>query len=165
MERTKNKPLLNSYQTKIMEIKVETASIRLLDSLYRIEEQCFDEEAFSKRQIAYLLTDYNTIALVAKANTDIAGFIIAQVEADEVEYGHIVTLNVSENHRHRGVATRLLQEMGDLLKQRGISEIRLEVREDNHAAIKLYHKLGYQTMCKLERYYGKKHGLYLKKVF
>jgi ribosomal-protein-alanine N-acetyltransferase len=150
MERTKNKPLLNSYQTKIMEIKVETASIRLLDSLYRIEEQCFDEEAFSKRQIAYLLTDYNTIALVAKANTDIAGFIIAQV---------------SENHRHRGVATRLLQEMGDLLKQRGISEIRLEVREDNHAAIKLYHKLGYQTMCKLERYYGKKHGLYLKKVF
>jgi ribosomal-protein-alanine N-acetyltransferase len=147
-----------------MAVKVETASIRLLDALYKIEAQCFDEEAFSKRQIAYLLTDYNTIALVAKVSADITGFIIAQVETDEIEYGHIITLNVAQNYRHRGVATRLLEEMGDLLKQRGIREIRLEVREDNHAAIKLYHKLGYQTMCKLERYYGKKHGLYLKKA-
>jgi ribosomal-protein-alanine N-acetyltransferase len=147
-----------------MEFKIETASIRLLDELYKIEEQCFDEEAFSKRQIAYLLTDYNTIALTAKANTDIAGFIIAQVETDDTDYGHIITLNIAQNYRHRGVATRLLQEMGDLLKQRGISECRLEVREDNHAAIKLYHKLGYQTVCKLDRYYGKNHGLYLKKA-
>lgn len=147
-----------------MEFKIETASIRLLDELYRIEEQCFDEEAFSKRQIAYLLTDYNTIALTAKANTDIAGFIIAQIETDDTDYGHIITLNVAQNYRHKGVATRLLQEMGDLLKQRSISECRLEVREDNHAAIKLYHKLGYQTICKLDRYYGKSHGLYLKKT-
>ena len=59
-----------------MEIKIESASIRLLDKLYEIEEQCFDQEAFTKRQISYLLTDYNTIALVAKVNSDIAGFII-----------------------------------------------------------------------------------------
>jgi ribosomal-protein-alanine acetyltransferase len=147
-----------------MEFRIETASIKLLDELYKIEEQCFDEEAFSKRQIAYLLTDYNTIALTAKANSDIAGFIIAQVETDDIEYGHIITLNVAQNYRHRGVAIRLLQEMGGLLKQRGIRECRLEVREDNHAAIKLYHKLGYQTICKLDRYYGKSHGLYLKKT-
>jgi ribosomal-protein-alanine N-acetyltransferase len=147
-----------------MDLKIETASIRLLDQLYRIEEQCFDEEAFSKRQIAYLLTDYNTIALSAKANNDIAGFIIAQVETDDIEYGHIITLNVAQNYRRKGVATELLQEIGDLLKQRGISECRLEVKEDNHAAIKLYHKLGYETICKLDRYYGKKHGLYLKKT-
>ena len=147
-----------------MEVKIETATIKILDTLYRIEEQCFDEEAFTKRQIAYLLTDYNTIALAAKTNTDIAGFIIAQIETDETEFGHIITLNVAPNYRHKGIATKLLREIETLLKQRGISECRLEVREDNHAAIKLYHKLGYQTMGKLERYYGKKHGLYLKKA-
>jgi ribosomal protein S18 acetylase RimI-like enzyme len=54
--------------------------------------------------------------------------------------------------------------MESLLKDRSIGECRLEVREDNNAAIKLYHKLGYQTMGKLERYYGKKHGIYLKKA-
>ena len=147
-----------------MEIKIETATIRHLDTLYQIEEQCFSEEAFTKRQIAYLLTDYNTIALAAKTQNEVAGFIIAQVETDESEYGHIITVNVALNYRHKGVAIKLLHETESLLKDRGISECRLEVREDNNAAIKLYHKLGYQTMGKLERYYGKKHGIYLKKT-
>jgi ribosomal-protein-alanine acetyltransferase len=148
-----------------MEIKIESATIKLLDQLYAIEEQCFSEEAFSKRQIAYLLTDYNTIALAAKNNADIAGFIIAQIDLeDNTEYGHIITLNIPPNYRRKHVATKLLQEIQTLLKQRGINECRLEVREDNHAAIKLYQSMGYQTMGKLERYYGKKHGLYLKKT-
>ena len=148
-----------------MEVKIETATIKLLDQLYAIEEQCFSEEAFSRRQIAYLLTDYNSIALVAKSNIDIAGFIIAQVEVEGSEYGHIVTLNIPHDYRRKHVATRLLQEIQAILRQRGITEIRLEVREDNHAAIKLYQTLGYQILGKLEKYYGKKHGLYLKKTF
>ena len=148
-----------------MELKIETASLKLLDKLYQIEEQCFDQEAFTKRQIAYLLSDYNSIALVAKAHHDIAGFIITQVEVEEnTEFGHIITINVAPKCRHQKIATRLLQEIEALLKQKGISECRLEVREDNRAAIKLYHKLGYQTIGKLDQYYGKKHGLYLKKA-
>jgi len=146
-----------------MEFKLETATIKILDTLCRIEEQCFSEEAFTKRQIAYLLTDYNTIALAAKINTDVAGFIIAQVETDESEFGHIITINVAPNCRRKNIGTKMVQEIEHLLKQRGIGECRLEVREDNHDAIKLYHNLGYQTIGKLERYYGKKHGIYLKK--
>jgi ribosomal-protein-alanine N-acetyltransferase len=58
----------------------------------------------------------------------------------------------------------MVHEIENLLKQKGIGECRLEVREDNHVAIKLYQTLGYQTVGKLERYYGSKHGLYLKKT-
>jgi len=146
-----------------MDLKIETASIKLLDILCQIEQKCFDEEAFTRRQIAYLLTDYNTIALVAKVNLEVTGFIIAQVEISEIEYGHIITLNVAPNYRRKKIASKLLDEVEVMLKQRGISECRLEVREDNNAAIKLYSKLGYRIIDKLERYYGKKHGLYLKK--
>ena len=148
-----------------MEIKIETATIRLLDKLYQIEEQCFDQEAFTKHQIAYLLTDYNTLSLVAKSNSDIAGFIITQVEIEnETLYGHIITINVSPSYRRKGVATKLIQEIELLLKQKGITESHLEVREDNNAAIKLYQSLKYQKISKLEKYYGNKHGLYLKKT-
>jgi ribosomal-protein-alanine acetyltransferase len=147
-----------------MEVKIEAASIKHLDTLYRIELQCFKEEAFAKQQIAYLLQDFNNISLEAKADKDTTGFIIAQIEYEDKEYGHIITLNVAPNYRHKGVATKLLCEVEGYLKQRGVSECRLEVREDNHAAIKLYHKLGYRTISKLERYYGKKHGFYLKKA-
>ena len=148
-----------------MEIKIETASIKLLDQLYTLEGQCFDQEAFTKRQIAYLLTDYNTLALVAKADNEVAGFIIAQVEIEEnTEFGHIITINVSPGFRRKGIAHRLLAEIENLLRQKGIAESHLEVREDNNAAIKLYQGSGYQKIGKLENYYGKKHGLYLKKT-
>ncbi len=148
-----------------MEVKIETATLKLLDQLYKIEEKCFDQEAFSKRQIAYLLTDYNTIALVAKTNSNIAGFIIVQVEVEEnTEFGHIITINVAPNFRRQKIATKMVHEIENLLKQKGINECRLEVREDNHVAIKLYQTIGYQTVGKLERYYGLKHGLYLKKT-
>ena len=148
-----------------MEVKIETATITLLDKLFEIEEQCFDQEAFSKRQISYLLTDYNTVALIAKTDKDIIGFIIAQVEVEEnTEFGHLITINVTPKCRRQGTATKLLNEIENLLKQKGITESRLEVREDNKPAIKLYLKLGYQTVGILENYYGKKHGLYLKKM-
>jgi len=148
-----------------MDLKIETATIKVLDELYALEEACFDQEAFSKRQISYLLTDYNTVALIAKVEGSIVGFIIAQVEVEEnTEFGHIITLNIAPKYRHQKIATNLLKEIEDILKLKGITESRLEVREDNHVAIKLYKTLSYQTMGKLEKYYGTKHGIYLKKI-
>jgi ribosomal-protein-alanine acetyltransferase len=147
-----------------MEIRIETASIRLLDKLYEIEGQCFDQEAFTKRQIAYLLTDYNTIGLVAKANSDLAGFIISQVETENnTLYGHVITINVAPTYRRKGIASKMLKEMEEILKKKGITECRLEVREDNTAALKLYQNSGYRKIGRLEKYYSNKHGLYLKK--
>jgi ribosomal-protein-alanine acetyltransferase len=148
-----------------MEVKIETASIRLLDKLFEIEEKCFDQEAFSKRQIAYLLTDYNSVALVAKTSDEVAGFIIAQIEVEnDLLFGHIITINVPPACRRKGIATKMLQEIEGILKEKGITECQLEVREDNTAALKLYQNSGYQKIGRLENYYGKKHGTYLKKI-
>ncbi|MGA2524461.1 MAG: ribosomal protein S18-alanine N-acetyltransferase [Candidatus Bathyarchaeia archaeon] len=148
-----------------MEIKIETASIRLLDKFSEIENQCFDQEAFTKRQLAYLLTDYNSIGLVAKTDNAVAGFIISQVEIEnDTTYGHIITINVVPSCRRKGVGTQMLKEMEKILKEKGINECHLEVREDNHAALKLYLTSGYQKVAVLEKYYGSKHGLFLKKT-
>ncbi len=147
-----------------MEIKIETASVKLLDKLFKIEEQCFDQEAFTKHQIAYLLSDYNTLALAAKADNEIAGFIIAQIEIEnDTLFGHIVTINVLPTFRRKGIGRKMLQEIETILKQKGITECHLEVREDNSQALKLYQNSGYQKIGRLEKYYGKANGLYLKK--
>lgn len=148
-----------------MEIRIETASIKLLDKLFKIEEQCFDQEAFTKRQIAYLLSNYNTIALSARADSEIAGFIIGQIEIEnDTLFGHIITINVVPAFRKKGIGSKMLQEIETILKQKGISECHLEVREDNLPALKLYQNNGYQKIGRLEKYYGKAHGLYLKKI-
>jgi ribosomal-protein-alanine N-acetyltransferase len=147
-----------------MELTIETATTKLLDTLYEIEKQSFTQEAFSKREIAYMLEDYNGIALVAKADDVIAGFIIARIDVERGRmFGHILTLDVAPQFRRRGVAIRLLTELETLLSLKGAVECRLEVREDNAAAIDLYKKQGYLTVGRLRNYYGSAHGLYLRK--
>ena len=112
-----------------------------------------------------MLADYNTIALVAKTDSDIAGFIISQVEIENnTLFAHIITINVALPYRRKGIASKMLKETEGILKQKSIGECHLEVREDNSAALKLYLNSGYQKISKLEKYYGKKHGLYLKKT-
>jgi len=117
-----------------MDIQLEDGSLRHLDELFEIEKQCFTSEAFSKQQISYLLTDFNSISLIAKVTGEIAGFVILQLEnQDDTVFGHIITLNVASRYRRMGVAQRLLLECEVILKSRGVGECRLEVRQDNNA--------------------------------
>jgi ribosomal-protein-alanine acetyltransferase len=147
-----------------MNTEIESATIKLLDRLYEIEKQSFQREAFSKKQISYLLTDYNAISLVARTNGEIVGFAIGRMDvARGTPYGHVLTLETLPSHRRRGIAQKLMKQMEFLFREKGAEEIRLEVREDNMAAICLYQKLGYRKIGKLERYYGDAHGLYFKK--
>ena len=147
-----------------MDIKIESATLRLLDRLYEIEKQSFQKEAFSKQQIRYLLTDYNAISLIASIENEVAGFVIGRLEVTrETSYGHIFTIETMPEYRRKGVAEKLLRELEKLFREKGASESRLEVREDNLPAINLYKKLGYKPMGRLEGYYGNAHGLYLKK--
>jgi len=147
-----------------MEIKITDVSIKLLDKLYEIEKQCFEQEAFTKQQLAYLIIDHNTIRLAAMVNGEIAGFAITRVNIRRnVTFGHILTIDVAPAYRRKGIAQKLLQEIEAILRERGIKECRLEVRENNAAALNLYRKLGYTKIGTLEKYYGNAHGLYLKK--
>lgn len=148
-----------------MTVRVEDASINHLDRLYEIEMECFEEEAFTRRQIAQLLTDYNSVGLVAKENDKILGFIIAMIYVDRKALsGHILTIDVSPPHRRKGIGQMLLQEIEKIFKIKAVNTSHLEVREDNVAAISLYLKLGYQKIGKLKNYYGNAHGIYLKKA-
>jgi ribosomal-protein-alanine N-acetyltransferase len=147
-----------------MLITIEDASIRHLDRLYEIEMECFEREAFTKQQIAHLLTDYNSVSLVAKINGEIIGFIIGTIYLERNSpTGHILTIDTSPIHRRRGIAQKLLQEIEKIFKGKGVKACRLEVREDNIAALRLYQKFGYKKIAKLENYYGNVHGMYLKK--
>jgi ribosomal protein S18 acetylase RimI-like enzyme len=147
-----------------MNLQIEDASIRLLDSLYEIEKQCFKEEAFSKQQIGYLLSDYDTISLIARVEDKIAGFIIGRIDLVRNQFvGHIMTIDVLPIHRKKGTAKRLMLEIEALFRQKGAKESRLEVRIDNVAALELYLKLGYEKIGFLENYYDSTHGFYLRK--
>jgi ribosomal-protein-alanine N-acetyltransferase len=147
-----------------MEVAIEDASIQNLDRLYEIEKECFEREAFTRQQIAHLLTDYNSLGLVAKVNSEIVGFVIGMVYIERRSLtGHILTVDVSPTHRRKRVAQNLLQEIEKIFKGKGVRTCHLEVRENNIAALSLYQKLGYKKIARLKNYYGNAHGIYLRK--
>ncbi|MGB9684038.1 MAG: ribosomal protein S18-alanine N-acetyltransferase [Candidatus Bathyarchaeales archaeon] len=149
---------------KTMALTIEDASIRHLDRLYEIEIECFKREAFTKQQIAQLLTSPNSISLIARENDKIVGFIIGMLTMeDNMLVGHVLTVDVSPSHRRRGVGIHLLHEIEKIFKGKQARICRLEVREDNIAALSLYQKLGYKKVAKLEYYYEDAHGILLEK--
>lgn len=148
-----------------MPIAIEDASIRHLDRLYEIERECFEKEAFTKKQMIQLLTEYYSISLIAKENDKIEGFIIGTLYFERsAMIGHVLTIDVSPTQRRKGIGAKMLQEIERIFKERGAKTCYLEVREDNAAALGLYEKLGYRKVGKLENYYGKAHGIYLAKT-
>jgi ribosomal-protein-alanine acetyltransferase len=127
--------------------------------------ECFEKEAFTKQQIAYLLNDYNSISLVAKENEKIVGFIIGRIHVERKSLiGHILTIDILPAYRRKGIAVKLLQEIERIFKEKGVKVCHLEVREDNVAALSLYQKSGYKKIGRLENYYENAHGIYLRKT-
>lgn len=147
-----------------MGVTIEDASIQHLDRLYEIEMECFDKEAFTKQQIANLLTNYNSVGLVAKINGKIVGFVIGMLYMERTALaGHILTIDVSTAYRKKGIAQKLLHEIEKIFKEKGAKTCHLEVREDNIAALRLYQKLGYKKVARLKGYYKDANGIYLRK--
>ncbi|MCJ7423350.1 ribosomal protein S18-alanine N-acetyltransferase [Candidatus Bathyarchaeota archaeon] len=149
-----------------MTTTIETASMRHLDRLTEIEVECFGKEAFTRKQIASLLTDYNSISLVAKEDGKIAGFVIGMVSIEtDSPIGHILTLDVSPQYRRKRIGLRLLQEIERIFSKKGVGTCYLEAREDNLQALNLYEKTGYKRIGRLKNYYGDAHGIHLRKDF
>ena len=148
-----------------MSLRIEEASLSDLSRLFEIEKECFTKEAFTKEQISYLLTDHNNVSLTAKINDEIVGFIIGRIYVHEKPVvGHVLTIDVSPEHRRRGIGLKLLKAVENVFRKRNVAICYLEAREDNVAALNLYRKQGYGRVKKLKNYYGYVHGIRFKKV-
>jgi ribosomal-protein-alanine N-acetyltransferase len=146
-------------------LRIEKASIEHLDRLCEIEMKCFEIEAFTKQQIAHLLTDSNSVILVSKVKGEIVGFVIGKTYMDKKPAtGQILTIDVSPKQRRKGIGQRLLQEIEKTFKDKGVKMCCLEARENNIVALSLYQKFGYKRVGRLDNYYGDAHGIRLRKV-
>ncbi len=75
------------------------------------------------------------------------GLWIAAPDAD------VQTIAVAPGARGRGLGRRVLDHLLDHAAQGGCRRIHLEVRADNHAAIRLYEDVGFGRVRVRERYY------------
>jgi ribosomal-protein-alanine N-acetyltransferase len=88
---------------------------------------------------------------VASAGSTVLGYVLWWYVADEV---HIVNLAVHVAHRRRGIARRLLHEVFELGRSRGMTIATLEVRAQNSPAIGLYESLDFSKVAIRKSYYA-----------
>ena len=119
--------------------------------IIRLYAETYPEKGSKKAELCADLIDAPTIVGIGGYVGDtLAGFILAQQVCPSSD---IIELVVSPSIRRIGIATGLLNQLVALSRRRNISELFLEVAEDNQAAQALYQKRGFQNVGKRAGYY------------
>ncbi|OPY30311.1 MAG: putative N-acetyltransferase [Methanocella sp. PtaU1.Bin125] len=146
-------------------VSIRRAGTKDLPGMQRLELMCFDTEAFSKFQLRYLLGTRTAISLAADVDGYMAGFVIGIMNRNRFgTYGRIYTLDVDESYRGLGIGSQLTSALLEQLRLAGCEKCFLEVRVNNHSAIKLYERLGFEKKNMIFDYYAPGvHAIKMKK--
>ena len=129
------------------------------ESAYRLDQSCYEPGiAYSRFALAEFLSLPGAAAWVSEEESQLApptaglsGFIIVRQMGRG--RGHVITLDVREEKRRRGVGSRLLATAEDWLRKRGVRRVRLETAVTNEAALAFWQRAGFEATAVLPRYY------------
>jgi ribosomal-protein-alanine N-acetyltransferase len=122
-----------------------------LEALKSLEVACFPDP-WSERALTEALINENYLVLIERdeAGTPL-GYLLGWQVGDEAELARI---GVAIPVRRSGKAKSLLDNALARWRERGVSRVFLEVRENNVAARRLYESRGFQAVGKRAKYYA-----------
>jgi ribosomal protein S18 acetylase RimI-like enzyme len=115
-------------------------------------EQFFPGDRLSRRKLCYfLLKAHAEVWVYEEADAVLGNALVLYRQG--TPGARLYSLVVHSTARGRGIAAALLERAEQAALGCGCLLMRLEVREDNHAAIELYQKHGYQVTGRTADYY------------
>lgn len=137
------------------------ASVRDLGALRRLENVCFEKDAWSIFDLVAVLTWPEVIRLKAVEDGEMVGFVAGDPRPEQ-DAGWIATIGVDPRYQHRGIGRALLRACEEQMK---FPRSKLTVRISNDNAISLYEKEGYRTVDIWKKYYNDgEDGLVMEKI-
>jgi ribosomal-protein-alanine N-acetyltransferase len=121
-----------------------------LESIYSIEEASFPDPYPKGLLKAFFFMPGSY--LVAATEGGVVGYAVGMIRYGAI--GHIVSIAVVEGCKGRGVGRKLLEGLMEGLAALGAKVMRLEVRESNIRAIRLYRAAGFEEKEKIKNYYA-----------
>lgn len=121
-----------------------------LPQLFRRHEEIARPSTF----LADRLTDDTMRVFVAEVNGRLVGMILLKIRSEEhpikysQHYLHVSTLIVAAEFQGQGVAQRLMDTAVTFARERGLSQLRLNVYDFNQRAIAFYEKEGFTTLSR-----------------
>lgn len=100
----------------------------------------------------------NKILLVYEENGIVCGYAMLEIvekperpHAYASKFLHIEELGVAKNFRGKGIGRSLIAKTKEIAREKGLSEVELDVWAFNESAVKFYHDLGFETYRELLR--------------
>jgi ribosomal-protein-alanine acetyltransferase len=131
-------------------MEIQTASLRDLSALRRLEQACFEKDAWPLLDLMAVLTWSEVIRLKAVENGELIGFVAGDPRSSEGATW-VATIGVHPRYQRRGIGRMLLRACEQKTK---LPRMRLTVRMSNQPAISLYEKEGYHSVDIWKRYYN-----------
>ncbi len=133
-------------------LRIRAASPEDIDELSAIEAAAFATDRISRRSFRALIARPTASTLVAEMDGAVAGYAMILFRAG-TGMARLYSLAVAPGHAGRGLGRKLLAAAEDAAERHDRMMLRLEVREDNRAAIGLYRGAGYRQISRIADYY------------
>ncbi len=131
---------------------IRPAKLSDIDQLTGIEKRCFETDLISRRQWRYLLTRSHADILLSEDNEGLAGYVMVLYNR-ATSVARLYSIAIEERARGMGIGRRLVNAAETAARDQGRFYIRLEIREDNAASLRLFEGLGYHRFGVLADYY------------
>jgi len=130
---------------------IRAATLDDIAALTELERAFPEEDRFSPRTWARLMRG-NSAILVSDGDGGLTGAAVLLFRRTS-RVARLYSLSVAEAARGTGLSDRLLEKCEDISRQRSCCTLRLEVRETNSRAKRLYERHGYRVMARAAGYY------------
>ncbi len=90
------------------------------------------------------------VSRVAKIDGRVVGYLCSNLIIDE---GHILNLAVHPDYRRLAIASQMIEEMLDFMRENACRTVFLEVRFSNEEALRMYEKFGFSVIGTRKDYY------------
>ena len=129
---------------------------RDLEAIVALDAFCFSPPfRFSRAAMRQFAEAENASTLIAETPDGIAGFcIVHREEVQEANVGYLVTIDVDERFRGKGLGRRLLALGEKWVRESGGEAMYLHVYLKNDAAISFYERGGYKSAGEQRGFYG-----------
>ncbi len=131
-------------------IEIQRLCAQDIDAVYRIECACF-VDAYAKETFERELTNKISYYVTAKIDSKIVGYAGMWQIADEAE---VISIATAPEFQRRGVGHALLEQLLNECERRAVCTVRLEVRQSNFAAQRLYTAFGFKPYGIRKKYYN-----------
>ena len=122
--------------------KAEETILRYIAAFFLAHHVKIDETQARENLANWTEADHELYVILCDGKS--AGFLHLNMRGSTVCW--IEDIFVEERLRGQGIASEAIRLAEDILRKRGVTGICMDVTPDNIAALKLYHRLGYDRL-------------------